>query len=855
MMSAGLVAASRETPERRALHQIRVESVRQPSDGLGQPLPLAGVFSCRELAGDVTGTAAHEQVALIQAGRRMIVTFEDIHKDVDGAYRATPLTNEQSALDYVKAHKLPLCLVSTQFERLFYDKAVFSDLPFAENPLTYDLSQELVSPLTVDPFGPVEAWGDLAADWHANSHVGAWDLETFYPDPPFVIMYNNNEGRRDRWVAADDNYRYDAAFGTLTDDEKRREYGDAWAAKYTELFNSWRALLPAGWQDCRFVGYLAGSIAIAGRWSLWNNWTLTTSTPTYRAAWEPEAWSGPSYEIYLAPYTSQEDYQVGSKQVEMQNNRMALNQAQAIDPDYFAEIILWDGFANTSDPELNNRAYLESLGQTYDAARYKGLIQFSLWTMLPRVARDYRNTLESRDVVGFEYLDALLDSVDVVHENAILRRFWRHGALVLNDAQSHPYTSALPSGISSADRWWMLTADVNPAQPWATLDIEIKVFALARVIGETPNREWLVYAHSPLQARENVVITVPGYGGITVDVAREGSFYLVNEAAETVTAVLVFESDAGPIDVPSLFSNGVLYMPWEPNSVYTDTGLTTPATFNQAVRGWRDLGGLEENATADAGQGPIYGRRPCGGTVRNLFVWPSPGTALFRLTGGVGGGAVNNGDGSVTFDAADQFAFQTSDTSIASSQVMTLHVLLSGSGTVGLQALNGGGSGVGTVLSIELTGTPTRYSRTVTNNATGVSAGMVFLSNADTPTATVMIEDFQLELGDTVTNYQFRQGLHNVTETGFDDALFVFHDQVDDQLKVTLPDFGTAATVIYMTVNGTVTVLENQTIGAGVYNLPTPQLLGAFGATPTALSAAQINAVGELFASKGCASF
>lgn len=65
----------------------------------------------------------------------------------------------------------------------------------------------------------------------------------------------------------------------------------------------------------------------------------------------------------------------------------------------------------------------------------------------------------------------------------------------------------------------------------------IPVFSLARVLGAKPAREWLVYAHSPLQHRRDVTITVPDYGTVTVDVSVGGSIYHVKEAERSVTQV------------------------------------------------------------------------------------------------------------------------------------------------------------------------------------------------------------------------------------------------------------------------------------------------------------------------------
>lgn len=57
------------------------------------------------------------------------------------------------------------------------------------------------------------------------------------------------------------------------------------------------------------------------------------------------------------------------------------------------------------------------------------------------------------------------------------------------------------------------------------------------MLGEEGSRRWLVYAHSPLQDRRDVEITVPEFGTADVDVPRAGAFYLLDERAGRVTGV------------------------------------------------------------------------------------------------------------------------------------------------------------------------------------------------------------------------------------------------------------------------------------------------------------------------------
>jgi hypothetical protein len=56
-------------------------------------------------------------------------------------------------------------------------------------------------------------------------------------------------------------------------------------------------------------------------------------------------------------------------------------------------------------------------------------------------------------------------------------------------------------------------------------------------LGEEGSRRWLIYAHSPLEDRRNVKVTLPGFGPVTVDVPRAGVFYTVEEQGGKIAPV------------------------------------------------------------------------------------------------------------------------------------------------------------------------------------------------------------------------------------------------------------------------------------------------------------------------------
>jgi hypothetical protein len=127
-------------------------------------------------------------------------------------------------------------------------------------------------------------------------------------------------------------------------------------------------------------------------------------------------------------------------------------------------------------------------------------------------------------------------AVDRVYANKTLAEFWRHGRLVPNLAARHPYQVDVPEEYKDIPRWYLLETDLDPPRPWDQ-QTNLPVFSLALVRGDVGSRQWLLYAHSPLENRRAVEITVPDHGQVTVDVPRAGAFYLVEEGSRQVQTV------------------------------------------------------------------------------------------------------------------------------------------------------------------------------------------------------------------------------------------------------------------------------------------------------------------------------
>jgi hypothetical protein len=456
------------------------------------------------------------QLRLIERQQRILPWFAMPGPEKSGGYA------DYAPVEVAAQLGLPISFVGTQWERLLSDEARYLRLSPEQNPNVFDADGNVTD--KVSPFGPVEHWREVGRRWTSSPLMR--EFQRRYPDPPLVLFVSNNEHRKLWWHEVEEDYRYLQAFGRGRSDEfKRKVVADGWIERYRALHEGMREGLESPtWQaNAQFVGYSAFGMRAFGRWPGWERYALHTEE-----RFDPWglAWDGASVSYYVNHWDRSTDYRVWSPQIESMNWVFMLEEAYQASPDFWFEMSTWDGYApgKTND----KRQYYAEQGQSYTPQRYGGMVRFGMWLLRPRVVREYRDHWQTVEDTG-AYFDAVLEAVGEVHRVEDLRRFWRLGALVANPSSSHPYRSNIPKRYETAPRWFLLDAEPNPEQPW-TLDTEIPVFSLALVLGQAPNREWLVYVFSPISSYQGVSIELPGFGSVKVSSDSAGSFYVVNEA-------------------------------------------------------------------------------------------------------------------------------------------------------------------------------------------------------------------------------------------------------------------------------------------------------------------------------------
>ncbi len=481
-----------------------VQEARLPSRGsiFGRPLPLFSHWQNGEFSGgDVYNPEL--QLELIKQGKHILPNFPSDH--FDHVEYTFDILGTYSDLN------MPVTFVSSQWEKIF-SETEFMALPLDKNPNVVTKGFEILRQSS--PFGPTDNWYEVGKRVIERDFFV--EAQEVYPSPSRVILLSNNERPRFRWDRAHDSYRYRQLHGLNKYPEQKREiFGDAWISLYGAMIDGIKQNTKSpGWASQSTVtGYGDFRTPALGRWHGWHVYDLHIDGR--KTPW-PKVWDGSSVSYYTHDWNPSTDYKLWSPQIQAMNWIPALEEALEDDPEYWFEMSVWDGHQYKDGS--GKREYYASQGQTYGPERYAGYAKYGMWLLRPRVVREYRNWNDP--LSGFvDYTHALIDTVDEIHGNEALEKFWRYGELLVNPNGQHPYRTNITPEIDAENRWFLLDVDVNPVIT-GTLGQEIPVFALAL----KHDGKYLVYAYSPLRDYSDITITVPGLGDVTASSSVEGTY-------------------------------------------------------------------------------------------------------------------------------------------------------------------------------------------------------------------------------------------------------------------------------------------------------------------------------------------
>ena len=385
----------------------------------------------------------------------------------------------------------------------------------------------------LSPFGAVEPWRQVGRYWMGSPGMKA--IQDAYPDPPMVIVVSNNEANDLRWHEVEaKSKRYLDKYGKGRDNAfKRKVVAEGWTERYGAMLTSMRgALVEDAWKtNARFAAYSALGPNHLGRWSAWKTYSLITDKYVDPG---PVIWDGAVAEYYDNHWQPQKTIWSGwSCQTEAMNMVLLKNEALKIKPEFWHEVIFWDG--NLPDKSNDRYKTYTKKGFPPSPERYRGWVQYGLWLLTPRVAREFRSSADKRE--RWEaYFNAIIRAVDLVHSDKVLTRFWRKGELVQPGKNLHPFKTEVPERFKDTNRWYHLPTSLDPEYPLKFNSV-FPVFTLGRVIGKKPNRQWLLYAHAPRGDKKDVAVDIPGFRKVVVNISLSGSFHHILEKDGSVRQV------------------------------------------------------------------------------------------------------------------------------------------------------------------------------------------------------------------------------------------------------------------------------------------------------------------------------
>ncbi len=523
----------------------------------GRPLPMAGSWMDSGMFGP------DRFVEMIEAGHHVLPTFSGVslqvvrrHLQPDNWIEAR-VEAWRPALEYARRHRLPIAIREWNWSAMppGYQQ-LLAQLAGQEIPIADDLRviKDGKPDNTTDPFGPVAGWRAWGEMWLGNEMIRR--LQEIYPDPPLVVLLNNNEGPKVRAAnqLPDDYPRLLAFLGgqpPASEPEKARAIRQGYSERYAAMFAAAReALIEPAWREnVKFVAYN----------NLWDTAYIGQSNRPRPGIWfEPDQgwlewrmYDGGMPELYDNDWQpgKRDNAAIHSPQSEAMNYYSTQAWLFEREPEYYWASIVWEG-ARVNDVFRGRRCSSKTYryitrGQRWDFARYEGWVQFTLWTTRPRTMREFRWPPSDRHAYDEGTFMALVRSVDRPWKHPILGEFWRFGKLVPNPDEQHPWSLGddQPDWVREFERWYLLTCDANPPRQEWNDATALRVFAQALVLGEAPQRRWLIYAHAPQGALPTPTVVLPGYapaaGRVTLpSVPKSGAFFLLEEATGNLQTLI-----------------------------------------------------------------------------------------------------------------------------------------------------------------------------------------------------------------------------------------------------------------------------------------------------------------------------
>lgn len=481
---------------------VSESTVNLIKNSLNEKLPLAGSWNANTFDQD------WQINSLISSGHVIMPWF--IFYEGNESWDSIKGRNEKP-LEFVSRNKLPISFKQNQFEMRMIDRG-WCSRPEGQNPCYQKLDGTFVTN-QLGVLEPTELWYQIG--YEMGSQPWLKKFQEIYPDPPLVILLDNHEPSLNDDLLNSKQYidKYGNDSRYKDQDFMDQIKKNAWKEKYEARFRGFRdALISENWKrnlkDVPYKGYFRHASEVIQK--------------------SEQGWGGISASSYTLRYMGDRDYLVMGPQVEAGNLRLGCEETKRnLNPNFHCEIL-------TSYGDFSAVQGLEIEKQTFTPERYRGTTQFVLWESKPDTFREWRSWSTPRNGIYGLFFNILLNSVDRIYYIPVLNRFYKEGKLVPNKKSS----CLTEQQYSDKDNFFILDSDANQGLSWGNCGSVVNVYSLALVIGESPNRQWLLYTHAPLGTRENVSIIIPDYKEIRVPKSEEGgSFYLIDESQNSIIPI------------------------------------------------------------------------------------------------------------------------------------------------------------------------------------------------------------------------------------------------------------------------------------------------------------------------------
>ncbi len=412
------------------------------------------------------------------------------------AWKLAPYYNDTIGLDYYEASVkkaatlgLPLIFILPSPESALIKDDVYFSMDKTNNPNVITVNGTILSKLS--PFAPSTLWKEVGEQWTTTSLMA--QLQEWYPNPPLVIFVDEDSSKKLLWSEVETSERYLLNYPHSQSDQFKRTLVNAkWIEKYRQLHKGFKeGLTNSFWKkNIKFVSrnQLALKMGVSKDWL---NYATTTNL-------NANVWPLTTDAITINFELDEDKTDISNNGLEALVNNLPfmLDEAKQVNPTFNYELSI------NANGKINN------------LARYRGYAQFALWFLRPSIIRQGTVTTLKEDISPL--FQEVVDSVDLINNNVQLADFWKNGKLV-RTGQS-PFTNNIPEKYNHVSRWFLLKNNAKQT-----------VWSFALVKGESPNRKWLLYAQSPESNLTDVIVTIPNFKDVLVDINVKGSFYILDE--------------------------------------------------------------------------------------------------------------------------------------------------------------------------------------------------------------------------------------------------------------------------------------------------------------------------------------